>query len=109
MNCPAGLYERQGDLVIRPVPEWDACMVYQRSRRRVVHLNLSAWLMLELAEPAQSFGALMDSYTRHLGDLPTGRSPATYAHSALGQLMAQGLIRLRAEAQSGCETTGGPT
>jgi hypothetical protein len=82
-------------------------MVYQRSRRRVVHLNLSAWLMLELAEPAQSLGTLTDSYVRHLGEHAGDPFATAFAHKALGDLMAQGLIRLRADAHLERETTGG--
>lgn len=61
MNFPAGPYKRAAGIRIRPVWEWDGCLVVDPVQRRLFELNLHAWLILELCE-GQSVDALAKEY-----------------------------------------------
>ena len=48
--CPEDTIQRREDLHIRPVPELELCMVYRPRPARIVNLNLSCWMLLELCD-----------------------------------------------------------
>ena len=43
-----GYYLKKNNLRIRPVTEWDSCIVFTPDQPSLVMLNLNAWFMLEL-------------------------------------------------------------
>ena len=49
---PAERLERRRDLVVRPLPEINMCMVYRPRPARIVTLNMSCWLLLEVCDGA---------------------------------------------------------
>lgn len=91
MSSVPGPYKRAAGLRIRPVWEWDGCIVYDPARRRLFELNLHAWLILELCE-GQGPDALTSEY-RAVAEprLETGAAARQLARG-LRTLSAYGLI-----------------
>lgn len=48
MSSPTGCYRKTPGLRVRPVPEWDRCIVFTPAAPKLYTLNLSAWLVFEL-------------------------------------------------------------
>lgn len=86
-----GPYRRAAGIRIRPVWEWDGCLVFDPAQRRLFELNLHAWLILELCE-GQSLDALANEY-RAVAEarLETGAT-ARQLERGLRTLSAYGLI-----------------
>lgn len=86
-----GPYKRADGIRIRPVWEWDGCLVFDPARRRLFELNLHSWLILELCE-GQSIDALASEYRAVTeARLETGAAARQLARG-LRSLSAHGLI-----------------
>ena len=48
MPSLTGCYRKTPGLRVRPVPEWDRCIVFTPAAPKLYTLNLSAWLVFEL-------------------------------------------------------------
>jgi hypothetical protein len=46
----SGTFRAAPGLRVRPAFEWDGCVVFDPHRRRLVELNLTSWLILELCD-----------------------------------------------------------
>jgi len=86
-----GGYRRAAGIRIRPVWEWDGCLVYDPARRRLFELNLHAWLILELCE-GQSIGALTSEYRAAAAARVEAGALSRQLTRALRSLSAHGLI-----------------
>jgi hypothetical protein len=86
----ADIARRRADLTIRPMPEISLCMVYRPRPARIITLNLSCWLLLELCDGsriADVLGKYVDALTRR------GRRPRDGdAESGLQSLIDQELV-----------------
>lgn len=100
-----GTLEAAPGLRIRPVPEWDGCVVFDPGRRRLVELNLASWLMLELCD-GRGYGALRAEFAAVVGARAEGGIDG-YLRSGLLGLAAAGLIR-RSSRGLAIEGEGGP-
>ena len=87
-----GRLEAAPGLRVRPVPEWDGCLVFDPGRRRLVELNLAAWLMLELCD-GRSCDSLRAAFASIVEGRPEGGRVEDYLRSGLLGLAAAGLIR----------------
>ncbi len=86
-----GPYKRADGIRIRPVWEWDGCLVFDPARRRLFELNLTAWLILELCE-GQSFEALASEFRAAIeARLESGGGTRQLARG-LRSLSAHGLV-----------------
>jgi len=89
--------ERRSDLVLRPLPELRMCMVYRPRPARIVTLNPTGWMLLELCngetveEIEAAYGACMTS----------GGGAATFqdARQGLQILLEHQLVRKLAVSQ----------
>jgi hypothetical protein len=90
--CPGDLLERRNDLVIRPLPEISLCMVYRPRPARIITLNPSSWLLLELCN-GTTLAAIEEDYARMLAERgQTCKSHET--RSALGTLVELQLVKV---------------
>jgi len=48
--CPNQRVRRRDDLVARPIPELGLCMVYRPRPAKIISLNMSGWLLLNLCD-----------------------------------------------------------
>ena len=88
----SGILEAAPRLRIRPVFEWDGCVVFDPGRRRLVELNLASWLMLELCD-GRPYDALKEEFASIAGLRVEAHDIDGYLRSGLLQLAAAGLIR----------------
>jgi hypothetical protein len=91
VTFPTVPYKRAAGIRIRPVWEWDGCLVFDPAQRRLLELNLHAWLILELCD-GQSVDALAKEY-RALAEprIEAGAAERQLARG-LRSLAAYGLI-----------------
>jgi hypothetical protein len=71
--CPTDRLVRRSDLVVRPLPEIGMCMVYRPRPARIITLNPTSWMLLELCDGA-TVDAIEATYTQMLSE--RGRPPA---------------------------------
>jgi hypothetical protein len=79
------------NLRIRPVDEWDHCLVYTPANPNLVSLNLNAWLVLELCGTGNEFSSIERGYREAIDDLTEQDSSAQVA-AALTALTENGLV-----------------
>jgi hypothetical protein len=97
---PNGLFGAAPGLRIRPVPDWDGCLVFDPGRRRLVELNLAAWLLLELAAAESDLETLLGRYDDAIASRSGSPSTRGDALNGLAQLMREGLLRITGESPS---------
>jgi hypothetical protein len=92
VSSPPSAFEAAPRLRIRPVFEWDGCLVYDPNRRRLTELNLAAWLVLELCDgrPSREIGK---AFFTIVGSRVEGRQSEKHVRSALVQLIRAGLVK----------------
>ena len=99
-SLPPGPFRRVPDLRIRPVWEWDGCVVFDPARHLLIELNLHAWLVLELCD-GRGIAALVDEYRAIAAPrLEAGTVERDLAR-ALTMLSAHGLVQSSANAKTG--------
>ena len=82
-----------GDLVIRPLPEINMCMVYRPRPARIVTLNPSSWMLLEICQRVDSPEEIEDAYSQILAE--KGRTTeANAVRQGLQALVDLSLIRV---------------
>jgi hypothetical protein len=86
-----GRFVAKPDLRVRPVPEWDGCVVYDPDRRRLIELNLVAALVLELCEHS-SYTELGSAFTQAIGSRLSADEINRLLMSAVMKLIGAGLI-----------------
>lgn len=91
MFCPPASYSRAPGLRLRPAFEWDGCVVLDPRRRRLVELNLTAWLVLELCD-GRGLPALGRAFDALLGDRLGTDAAARHLEEGLRALLAHGLV-----------------
>lgn len=65
MFSPSTCFRRLPDLRLRPIPEWQALIVYTPQRPDLHWLNPEAWMVLELANGEVT--QIADAYAREAG------------------------------------------
>jgi hypothetical protein len=93
----SGALECAPGLRIRPVFEWDGCIVFDPGRRQLVELNLASWLVLELCD-GRGFPDLRSEFLSVVGARVETVLAERYLQSALYQLAESGLVKRRTEA-----------
>jgi hypothetical protein len=88
----SGTLDAAPGLRVRPVFEWDGCVVFDPARRRLVELNLTSWLMLELCD-GRPYDALRAEFASVVGARVEAEDIDGYLRSGLLRLAAAGLIR----------------
>lgn len=88
----SGTLEAAPALRIRPVFEWDGCIVFDPTRRRLVELNLTSWLLLELCD-GRAYEALRMEFASIVGMRAENDGIDGFLRSGLLGLAAAGLIR----------------
>jgi hypothetical protein len=84
--------ERRRDLVIRPLPEIKMCMVYRPRPARIVTLNPSSWMLLEICN-GSTVAEIEKVYAAMIGG--KGRAAGTDdVHQGLQSLVDLSLIRV---------------
>lgn len=83
--CRDDRLRRRDDLVIRPIPELGMCMVYRPRPARIISLNMSGWLLLQLCDGA-CVGEIESSFVELL------RSNGSSAESREARVGLQSLI-----------------
>jgi hypothetical protein len=53
VNYRNGCLAKSREIRERPVPEWKCCVVYNPITRKLIKLNLNAWLIFELCSDRQ--------------------------------------------------------
>lgn len=87
MSCPTGTYRLAEGVRLRPLPELGACLAYRRRPvPALVTLNLTAWMVLELA-PERTDAELEAAYRQAVG--------ARLAPERIGTSLRRGLDSLR--------------
>ncbi len=76
-------------LRVRPVPEWDSCLVLDAERARLHELNLTCWLILELAQNL-GYSDIVANYEACVGDRRP--SAARDVQAGLRDLLEAGLL-----------------
>jgi hypothetical protein len=94
VRFPSGFYRAAPGLRIRQVPDWDGCLLFDPGRRRLVELNLAAWLLLELAAADAELETLLQRYNDAIASRSDSASTRADALNGLAQLMREGLVRL---------------
>jgi hypothetical protein len=90
--CLSGTLDVAPGLRIRPVFEWDGCLVFDPARRRLIELNLTSWLMLELCD-GRPYAALREEFAAVIGARAETADIDRHLRSGLLGLAAAGLIR----------------
>jgi hypothetical protein len=88
----SGTLDAAPGLRVRPVFEWDGCVVFDPTRRRLVELNLTSWLMLELCD-GRPYEALRAEFAAIVGAKAEADEIDRHLRSGLLRLAAAGLIR----------------
>jgi hypothetical protein len=88
----SGTFSAAPGLRVRPAFEWDGCIVYDPNRRRLVELNLTSWLMLELCD-GRGFESLREEFAATVGERAGDGTVDEYLRSGLFRLAATGLIK----------------
>ena len=81
VTCPTGIYRRRAELRVRPVWEWDACVVLDPEAALLVTLDLHATLILGLCDGRDS-AAIAAAYRAAIG--PHADAPEAGDHLAIG-------------------------
>ena len=85
----SGLFRAAPGLRLRPVPEWDSCLVLDPERAALHELNVTAWLLLELAE-GLGYSEIVAAYQEAVG--PRRDRPALDVRTGLLDLVEAGLL-----------------
>ncbi|MBN8956198.1 MAG: hypothetical protein J0H17_06375 [Rhizobiales bacterium] len=86
----AATAQKRQDLKVRPLPEINLCMVYRPRPARIVTLNLSAWLLLEMCD-GSPIGDILANYVGVL-DRRGKQAPVEEADRGLQSLIDSELI-----------------
>jgi hypothetical protein len=87
--------KRRDDLVIRPLPEINMCMVYRPRPARIITLNPSSWMLLEICN-GSTVREIEDAYSQILAE--KGRTTEVNAvRQGLQELADFSLIRVCGE------------
>jgi hypothetical protein len=105
VSFPPSAFEAAPRLRIRPAFEWDGCIVYDPNRRRLVELNLAAWLVLELCD-GRPWPEIGEAFFAIVGTRVEGRQGEHHVRSALVQLIRAGLVKRCVAREGECEAEG---
>jgi len=91
VSCLSDCYKRKPTLRLRPVDEWQACVAYTPEHPKLVLLNATAWLILELCD-----GNNVEDLERQFWELigtnaETENTPEVFS-SGIRLLLENGLI-----------------
>lgn len=68
MNFPNGCFQIVQGVNVRPVPELQMCLVYRPAKPRLLMLNASMWLIIEICAGGKSRQEIEDEYAEAFGD-----------------------------------------
>jgi hypothetical protein len=88
----SGTFSSAPGLRVRPAFEWDGCIVYDPNRRRLVELNLTSWLLLELCD-GRDFESLRAEFAAIAATRTDEGAIDDYLRSGLFRLAATGLVK----------------
>lgn len=94
MNYPSDSYQKMANLRIRPVDEWDHCMVYTPANPQLVMLNLDAWLIVELYGEGNTVSAVTEAYCSSGGNQSLPRDPSEKIIEATKKLVSLGILQV---------------
>ncbi len=93
VNYRTGCLRKSRDIRERPVPEWYCCMVYNAATRRLIKLNLNAWLIFELCSNRR-FAALEKKYIATMTPKISKTLAGRQLDEALHRLLSEGLVEV---------------
>ena len=85
-------HSRAPGLRLRPVPELGACLAYTPAAPRLHQLNVTAWLILELAD-GRDDTALERAFITRAAPGQDARAARRTLRNGLAELRASGLLR----------------
>lgn len=88
----SGTFNSAPGLRVRPAFEWDGCIVYDPNRRRLVELNLTSWLLLELCD-GRDFESLRTEFAATVAARADEGAVDEYLRSGLFRLAGAGLVK----------------
>jgi hypothetical protein len=88
----SGTFSAACGLRVRPAYEWDGCIVYDPNRRRLVELNLTSWLILELCD-GRGFESLRTEFAAMVGGRCHEGTVDEHLRSGLFRHAATGLMK----------------
>jgi len=103
---PSATFQKHAELRLRPVPEWESCLVYTPHKPNVFILNLTAWIILDLCE-GQSGDTLLSNYLDSVSQRLSRDEAIRNLDVGLGALLRDEIIE-RAEGRDTTETTETP-
>lgn len=89
MEPTSAAFRAANGLRMRPVPEWDGCLVLDPERAALHELNLTSWLLLELA-PGMRYLEIVTAYARLVGQ--RREVPSDDVRAGLQDLLDAGLL-----------------
>ncbi len=99
MSYPTGYYKKETGLRIRPVPEWQSCVVFTPHNPELYTLNVNAWLILELCDNA-SPAALEAAYLDTVSPLLERGEAQRQLQAGLTDLQNKGIVKLVGPSQA---------
>lgn len=92
-------YSRAPGVRLRPLPELGACLAYTPARPKLHQLNVTAWLILELAED-QEMEALAAAFAARTAPQLSTVAARQTLEAGLADLLASGLVQRRDDADT---------
>lgn len=93
VNYRSGYLRKSPGIRERPVPEWQCCIIYHVAARKLIRLNLNAWLIFELCSNV-GFPALEEQYMATMSAKLPGSSARRQLDEGLRHLLREGLVEV---------------